>query len=232
MINRVRVFKIIASAFATVIMVGGIMLLWVNNSSEAVFADSRAIYKGTSQNNVAIMINVYTGTEYLDSILASFANFGAKATFFVGGCWAEKNEEKLKSLSLGGHEIGSHGYFHKDHSKLSYNANLEEMNITHKMIKAILGVDIELFAPPSGAYSVATLDAAENMNYKTILWSKDTIDWRDHDAELIYTRATKDLVGGDLILMHPTEKTAEALPRVLQEMQNKGFVPTTVTNTL
>ena len=48
-----------------------------------------------------------------------------------------------------------------------------------------------------------------------ILWSKDTIDWRDRDQSLIYRRATENIAGGDLVLMHPTAETVSALPSVL-----------------
>ena len=85
-----------------------------------------------------------------------------------------------------------------------------------------------LFAPPSGAYSINTVDAASNLNYKTIMWTHDTIDWRDQNSDLIYKRAIKDLSNGDLILMHPTEKTVQAMTNIISTAINNGFNPTTV----
>ena len=61
-----------------------------------------------------------------------------------------------------------------------------------------------IFAPPSGAYSDASVDAAEDLGHKVILWSKDTIDWHDHDEALLFDRAS-GAQGGDLVLMHPTK---------------------------
>ena len=89
---------------------------------------------------------------------------------------------------------------------------------------------MSLFAPPSGAYSENTVDAAEQLGYKVIMWSKDTIDWRDRDQTLIYSRATKDVSGGDLVLMHPTAETSAALPSVLREYAEQGLeqVPVSV----
>ena len=89
-----------------------------------------------------------------------------------------------------------------------------------------------LFAPPSGAYNITTVDAATSLNYKTIMWTHDTIDWRDQDADLIYNRATKNLSNGDLILMHPTKKTVEAMTSIISTAINNGFNPTTVSNCL
>jgi len=80
-----------------------------------------------------------------------------------------------------------------------------------------------LFAPPSGAYNDTVVRVAEELGYKTVMWTRDTIDWRDHDSELIYKRAVKNLKGGDLILMHPTEATAKTLERIIEEIESKGL---------
>ena len=89
-----------------------------------------------------------------------------------------------------------------------------------------------LFAPPSGAYDKTTVSCASSLGYKTIMWTRDTVDWRDKDAELIYSRAIKNAKGGDLILMHPTEKTLEALPKIITWFKDNGFNLTTVSNTI
>ena len=67
---------------------------------------------------------------------------------------------------------------------------------------------------------------------KTILWSKDTIDWRDKNASLVYTRATKDVKGGDFILMHPMTATADALDDILKYYETKGLETLTVSENL
>jgi peptidoglycan/xylan/chitin deacetylase (PgdA/CDA1 family) len=146
-----------------------------------------------------------------------------KATFFVGGMWATENEEYLQRFLQDGHEIGNHGYFHKDHTKLSLERNEEEIFVTHKLIKGMCGIDMNLFAPPSGAFDDATLKTAEKLGYKTIMWSKDTIDWRDQDAELLFARATKNPQNGDFILMHPTEATKNVLKRIISFYLDNGF---------
>jgi len=55
------------------------------------------------------------------------------------------------------------------------------------------------------------------------MWSKDTIDWRDNDPDLIYFRATNNIMNGDMILMHPTAHTLAALPRILDYFAGRGF---------
>lgn len=186
----------------------------------------------TSSNNISLMINVYWGTEYLDGILEVLDEKEVKTTFFVGGTWAVKNEEMLNKIIEKGHEIGNHGYLHKDHDKLSEKDNIKEISNTHSIVKSLTGLEMNLFAPPSGAYNKTTVSAATSLGYKTIMWTRDTIDWRDKNTELIYSRAVKNPKGGDLILMHPTANTLEALPKVIDTLKKGGFNLTTVTQTL
>ena len=202
-------------------------------ATQAYMASNGAIYKGNTQsNNVSLMINVYWGTECLDEMLNTLKDNDVHTTFFVGGCWVAKNNDMLKKIYEGGHEIGSHGYFHKDHVKLSATQNRDEIYMTGELVKSIIGVEMNLFAPPSGSVNEKVVNVATQMGYQTIMWSKDTIDWRDQDENLIFKRATKNMQNGDLILMHPTKKTVQALTDILSYAINNGFLPSRVSDCL
>jgi peptidoglycan/xylan/chitin deacetylase (PgdA/CDA1 family) len=196
---------------------------------------SGVYYSGDEKSNkVTLMINVYWGTEYLDEILDILAKNSVKTTFFVGGIWAAANTEMLKKIYQGGHEIANHGYYHKDHAKLSAEKNLEEISATHDLVKSLLKVEMNLFAPPSGSYSKKTVEMAASLGYKTIMWTdgRDTIDWRDKDSEAIYNRAIKNCKGGDFVLMHPTEATKNALDGIIKKIRSLGFELCTVSENL
>lgn len=197
-------------------------------------SESALIYRNGNpeQGGVSLLFNVYWGTDEVYSILQILEKYGANATFFIGGCWADDNVECLRAIKAKGHEIGNHGYFHKDHAKMNVNQNENEISSCNRFIELALGDAPMLFAPPSGAYNNATLTACQNLQMKTILWSKDTIDWRDKDAKLIYTRATKNVTAGDFILMHPMQKTVEALPNILSYYDSVGLKTFTVSQNL
>ena len=194
------------------------------------------VYYSGDENSkkVTLMINVYWGTEYLDEMLQIFRDNDVKTTFFVGGTLAVKESEMLQKIYDEGHEIGNHGYYHKDQGKLSAEKNYEEIVNTHKVVKELIGVDMNLFAPPSGSYNKKTVEIANELGYKTIMWTegRDTIDWRDKDSELIYKRAIKNCKGGDLVLMHPTEATKNALDRIIKDIKGKGFELCTVSENI
>ena len=193
----------------------------------------KAFYNGSKENkNISLMINVYWGTEYIDDMLATLKANDVKCTFFVGGCWVAKNNEMLQKIFNSGHEIGNHGYNHKDHAKLSAKQNQDEIYTTGELVEAVTGYKMNLFAPPSGSYNDNVLSVASSLGYKTIMWSKDTIDWRDKSEELVFSRCTNKAENGDFILMHPTLHTANALGRVIKTLKEKGFNLVTVSQNL
>ena len=216
-----------------VLSVGALCLAPIEEQ-ETVGAESAEIYRSAGENGVGVslMFNVYWGTETVYRILDILSAQEAKATFFIGGCWADDNVECLRAIYAAGHEIGNHGYFHKDHDKLNLVNNQKEISDCNRFIELVLGEAPTLFAPPSGAYNDATLEAAKLLNMKTVLWTKDTIDWRDKNAALIYTRATKNIKIGDFVLMHPMEETADALEDILKFYQANGLKAVTVSDNL
>ncbi len=203
---------------------------------EEVAADGKGteLYRSAGENGkgVSLMFNVYWGTEEVYRILDILKAYEAKATFFIGGCWADDNVQCLRDIYAGGHEIGNHGYFHKDHAKLNLAQNQEEISACNRFIELTLGRAPTLFAPPSGAYGEQTLSACRALGMKTILWTKDTIDWRDKDRAVIYARATKNIKIGDFVLMHPMEKTADALVDILNYYQKNSLQTVTVSENL
>ena len=213
---------ILLGVVGIVAFVGGDDSIVINTKSGAYYSGLRA------SNNVSLMINVYWGEEYIDDMLEVLDQKNAKATFFLGGMWVLENEEMVKKIYNAGHEIANHGYKHKDQDKLDIEEAKKEIETTHDLIKKMLGIDMALFAPPSGAYNEQSVEIATGLGYKTIMWTRDTIDWRDHNTETIYNRAIKNLQGGDLILMHPTKNTIEALPKIIDYAQSKGLRVTSV----
>ncbi len=196
-------------------------------------AGAGAIYNGNRDGNgVSLMFNVYENTQVVNGILDKLKEHGVKATFFVGGCWADDNGETLCRIVQEGHEIGNHGYFHKDHKKLSDEDNRQEIYLTGEIVGALCGAKTTLFAPPSGSFSTTTLQVADELGYKVIMWSKDTIDWRDSDKNLIVSRATKNLQSGDFILMHPKEHTLSVLESIIEKIKGAGFNFVTVSQNL
>lgn len=226
-----RAVAILTNCALSLILIAVAAVCFLPSPSAAVGIEDRVIRKGTSENGVSLMVNVYWGTEEVEKMLAVFEEYGARATFFLGGSWADDNVSCVKEIMEKGHEIGSHGYFHLSHDKLDFEENVREIRASVEFLSLVTHRPVTLFAPPSGAYGDAAVRAAESMDLKTILWSKDTVDWRDQSAELVFSRAT-DVGGGDFVLMHPMAHTVEALPRILENYRARGLSAITVSENL
>jgi peptidoglycan/xylan/chitin deacetylase (PgdA/CDA1 family) len=228
-IKKSSVFINVVSNIIIIVMIFALYVACVPTNFTDAF---KPIYRvDTQENSVAIMVNVYQGTEYVEEMMEILNRYDATCTFFIGGIWASKNPETLKRMAEVA-ELGNHGYLHRDHAKLNEKQNREEILLCEKQVEEATGVKTQLFAPPSGSIGETMLMVCEKLDYKVIMWSKDTIDWRDKDYQLILNRATKDVKGGDMILMHPTEQTVKALPLILDRYKNKNLKPVTVSQLL
>ena len=227
--NIVIAFVLVSTLLVTVLAVAP----WQTTTQE-----TSAIYTGDEDSGrIALMFNVYENAEIALNIAKTLLEHGFRATFFVGGKWVERNGVALLSLYHMGMELGNHGYLHRDHKAISYTKNVDEIVMTERLIDAHLKgfpdyKNSKLFAPPSGSIGENMFSACHDLGYKVIMWTRDTIDWRDHDAELIYERAIRDVKAGDLVLMHPTKETLSALPKIIQYIKNQGLVIDIVTNVI
>ncbi|HYE83905.1 MAG TPA: polysaccharide deacetylase family protein [Clostridia bacterium] len=191
------------------------------------------IYKGIEdEKKIAFACNVVWGEEYLPQMLKLFKDNDIEITFFIGGQWAEKNEELLKQIHNDEHELGNHGYRHLYHSKLTPEANKQEIQRTEEIVKRITGCKTKLFAPPYGDFNDTVVLSAEALGYKVILWSIDTIDWNTKDYNKILQRLEKKHHNGAIVLMHPTKVTIEALPKMIESLRTHGYEITTVSDVI
>ena len=229
-----KLFTILTNLTLILVITGVSLIGYFSGNAQAVIYENTNIYYGGNEESgaVGLTFNVYESTENVLSILDILDEYEAKATFFIGGSWADDNVDCVREIFKRGHGIGSHGYFHKDHSKMSYDANLEEIRPSVKLLEMICGQKVELFAPPSGAFCENTLSACAYLDMKVIMWSRDTIDWRDNNEEWVYSRATDELKAGEFILMHPKDVTVKTLPRILNYIRENGLKTETVSQLL
>lgn len=187
------------------------------------------VYQGNSgKKEMALMINVAWGTEYVEGILQVLRENSVKATFFLDGSWLLKNPDIAKKMVAEGHEIGNHAYTHPDMAALSAERQLDQIVKTQEAIKQIVNVDSKWFAPPSGSYNASTVKLARSRGMRTVLWTLDTVDWRRPPEKTISNRILPNARNGAMVLMHPTEPTLGALRTLVPDLKKKGFRLVTV----
>jgi len=94
-----------------------------------------------------------------------FNNFNVPATFAIRGQLTEVNVSIIKSLREAPveHDIGAHGYYHREFTNLSCNEAEDELCLISKSMRR-LGIIPRGFVFPRG--SVAHLDLLEKYGYK------------------------------------------------------------------
>lgn len=189
-----------------------------------------AIRSGGSETSMAaITCNVDLGDDEVLQILRILKEKDVKITFFVSGKWAQDHADLLRRMQMGGHEIGNHGHGHKLPTTISIEKNKEEILKAEAALQNVTGVKTNLFAPPSGDYDINTVALCEDLGYRLILWTADTIDWREGStAEVIKERILKKDLKGAIILMHPKPETVKALPSLIDEIRGQGIRLVTV----
>ena len=173
---------------------------------------------------ISLLLSVYEGEEYIPPILDVLDEYGAKATFFVGGSWADGHAGALREIASRGHEVGNFGYFERDMSALPQEKCEQELRLCGALVEALTGARPSLFLPPCGAYGDGLLDAAEALGYTPVLWSKDAAC---ADAALVCERAAEG-EAGDFVRLLPSAETLSALPSVLRGFEERGLSAVTL----
>jgi peptidoglycan/xylan/chitin deacetylase (PgdA/CDA1 family) len=160
---------------------------------------------------------------------------GIKATFFLSGNWVLKYPDLAEQIKEDGHEIANHSLTHPDLTQLADNQIVFELDDTDQVIWDTIGVHTRpYFRPPFGARNARVLNVAAASGFRSIYWTLDSADW--------VTRATAGAVAekvlryaqpGDIVVEHvASDATAEALPTILDEFDQRGWKVGTVSEVL
>jgi len=176
-ILSVKLKSVIITMIVILAVVFGVFMT-AHTLSDAVSTEARMIpiYNvDTPENKVAITFNCAVGNSDMDDILATLDEYGVKATFFLLGSWADDYTEEVQKIYDAGHEIGNHGYSHKDLPSMTYEDILLDLQKCNETIRNITGHSPTLFRAPSGSYDNKTISAAENLGMVTIQWDAEPL---------------------------------------------------------
>ena len=214
-------FSTVAVLFTISIFVNNKQTLEVSSSTN----ENLPIYNvQTEENAVSLTMNCAWNADDIDSILDTLNKCNVKITFFIVGDWADKYPEAVKKISENGHEIGNHSNTHPHVNKLNIDKNCEEITKCSEKLKNITGKEVNLYRCPYGEYNNTVINAANSLNYYSIQWSLDTLDYTGLTGNEMWNRLDGKLKKGDIILMHNgTKHTADSLELLIKNIQSKGL---------
>ena len=214
-------FSTVAVLFTISIFVNNKQTLEVSSSTN----ENLPIYNvQTEENAVSLTMNCAWNADDIDSILDTLNKCNVKITFFIVGDWADKYPEAVKKISENGHEIGNHSNTHPHVNKLNIDKNCEEITKCSEKLKNITGKEVNLYRCPYGEYNNTVINAANSLNYYSIQWSLDKLDYTGLTGNEMWNRLDRKLKKGDIILMHNgTKHTADSLELLIKNIQSKGL---------
>jgi peptidoglycan/xylan/chitin deacetylase (PgdA/CDA1 family) len=162
------------------------------------------------------------------AILAALDAADARATFFLDGRWAERNEDLVRAIAERGHELGNHGYRHPDWTTMSSDEIEADLAATERVADRLTGRSVKPWArPPFGAVDERVLRVLRDAGYHAVY--RDAVDgghWPgETTAASVHDRALRSAQHGGVIVFHTNRaETPEALAGIITELRAAGFL--------
>ncbi len=180
----------------------------------------------TPEKAAALTFDIGWGEVSPGRVLDVLRKKGLSCTFFLSGPWAASHPQVVRRIAEEGHEIGSHGWWHDNLSQCSRERIIESLRRTRDTITSLVGNEASLFRPPNGDYDDEVVLTAREQGYHTIIWSLDTLDWKNPGVDFMVNRVLTRAQSGDIILCHASDSAKEtylALPAIVDGLTANGF---------
>lgn len=191
---------------------------------------SEVVRGKTGKKEVAITLDAGAGAEPFPKMLTALDKAGVKITFFLTGSWAQQNPAYVQQIVNSGHEIANHTWSHPDLTGVSDAQIKDELERTDALLSRFTGHSTRpLWRAPYGSRNARVMSVVNGLGYRSIFWTLDSLDsvGQPKSARFLIDRITGQTnaqLDGQIILMHiGNATTADALPAILQNLQERGF---------
>lgn len=156
-----------------------------------------------------------------------------KATFFLIGQNLRNFPKIAQQVVADGHALGNHTWHHWRKLMMEFTAS-QEIEDTAALMYETTGVRTALFRPPNGFLHNGLVDYALKRKDAVVLWSVDSGDWHGSRASVdgLVKIVVEGVKSGGIILMHDgggdRTKTVKALPKIIQQLKERGYQFVTV----
>ena len=160
-------------------------------------------------------------------LLDGLRDRGVKATFFLCGYRVKEYPDIAQRIFDEGHEIGCHGYSHKNMKNMSRREVASEVMDTEALLPE--GCRPVFLRPPGGFSSDAVQQVAEVRNLSILHWSLDPRDWEVKDARAVEKAVLANIQDGDIVLLHDmSQSSVDAALNIVDALLRKDFQLVTV----
>jgi peptidoglycan/xylan/chitin deacetylase (PgdA/CDA1 family) len=187
----------------------------------------------TKKHNVLVLtFDDGPGTRLTAPILHILEQHNAKATFFVLGRQVLGRGQIVREIVERGHQIGSHGYDHLNHWKVSPIRAIKDIRRGWQAIDDVLGIKrgIYPFRPPFGKLNLLSLLYLLLLRVPIFYWTRDLGDTWQFDAWFLDKSKNKTApqspitpvdTTGDVILAHDFDRCDMSVdPFILRSVES------------
>lgn len=171
---------------------------------------------------VALTFDDGPSGRYTDRLLDGLKERGAKATFLLCGYRVKEYPAQTQRIVDEGHEVGNHGYSHKNMQELGRRRIAQEILDTEALLPE--GCQVRFLRPPGGCCSDGVRQVAEARNLAILNWSVDPKDWAVQNPAAIEQAVVKHVSDGDVILLHDmSDSSVTATLHIIDQLAAQGY---------
>lgn len=176
---------------------------------------------------VALTFDDGPSGKYTRTLLDGLYDRGVPATFLLCGYRMKDYPDLTRRIYDEGHEIGYHGYTHKNMKQMSRREIAKELEDSQALLPP--GCQPVFLRPPGGCCSDAVRQVAQVRNLAILNWSVDPRDWATHDVSSVERFVLKNVKDGDIVLLHDmSESSVKAALDIVDILLEKDYEIVTV----
>jgi len=195
----------------------------------AYITDHSGYYLGKDEKVIYLTFDAGYENGNIEKILDTLKSENVPGAFFILENLVRQNADLVKRMADEGHTVCNHTAKHRDMTKTeSIEEFSAELCAMENIYKEITGLDMaKYYRPPEGKLSEQNVAWADEIGYKTIMWSYAYADW-DNEKQMNPEKAIEKVISGthngEVILLHPTSATnAAILPTLISKWKEMGY---------
>jgi len=202
-------------------------------------ATAEEIARGNTERPwIALTFDAGSTIAPLPSMLQTMRQKDVHCTFFITGIMLRQPQgpELLQEIVADGHELGNHSDTHPQFTLLSDEEIGEELRVVEQWVIELTGRSTKPYwRPPFGNRDERVRRVAQANGYLTIYWTYQIWDWvlPPTPPEEVLRYAVDGACNGAIVVLHvAAQETADALPRIIDELQAQGYRLVTLSEVL
>ncbi|WP_188207952.1 polysaccharide deacetylase family protein [Alkalibacillus aidingensis] len=178
------------------------------------------------EREISLTFNVMWGDDVIVDILDVLQQQNTKATFFINGEWALRNEDIAELIIEENHEVGLLGFKGDPYEDQSTSYIEEDIQNGVTVLSNLDYDPLSLVRPPENEYNQMVIDTIQQLGYQTVFWSVYANVKHDSDPEEVSNHLIQEVDEGDIVLFFAQDNltaTPEIVERLIKQKKEDEY---------